>query len=77
MDSFIPLALITVATPAQATNKRAFALQLQGPFNAYVRTGSHLYPLSGPPFWRLLVLFKVFHNLNLQHYKINGGFVKG
>lgn len=40
--------------------RNPFALQLQGPFIAAVRAGSHRFLLSVPPFRRLLVLFIVF-----------------
>ncbi|WP_322806396.1 hypothetical protein [Thermanaerothrix sp.] len=60
--STIPFALITVATPAQATALilEGFALQLRGPFGSAVRAGSHLTLLSGAPWRCLLVLFSVF-----------------
>jgi hypothetical protein len=44
----MPSALITVATPAQATepSDRPFTLQLRGPFSADVRTGLSPFPRS-------------------------------
>jgi hypothetical protein len=44
----MPSTLITVVTPAQATepSDRPFTLQLRGPFNVDVRTGLSPYPRS-------------------------------
>ena len=43
---FIPFALVTVATPAQATFDQDFDWQLKGPFGGGVRTGITPFPGS-------------------------------
>jgi hypothetical protein len=56
----IPFAVITVATPAQATLLGYFTLRLRGPFGCSVQAGFHQFPLSGLPVCSVLVLFNAF-----------------
>ncbi len=78
-DAAIPFTLITVATPARATQENLFDLRLQGPFNTVVRTGLTPLPCSlsrrfsayssssQPLFFKLTIYIRLFLECQVSH----------